>query len=103
MATVHTSTPKTITENGAIRKPSPEWSDLKTMLSENAVFHCGRRKQCYLKTATSSKRHDRAPGHSTVSIQNGGQTLPCTFSLDWRCRVDERKRQENDKCGRKSF
>ena len=32
------STPKTITENGAIRKRSPEWSDLKTMLFENAVF-----------------------------------------------------------------
>ena len=26
-------------------------------------------------------RHDRAPDHSTVSIQNGGQTLPCGFSL----------------------
>ena len=25
-------------ENGAIRKRSPEWSDLKTMLFENAVF-----------------------------------------------------------------
>ena len=35
---VHTTTPKTITENGAIRKRSPEWSDLKTMLFENAVF-----------------------------------------------------------------
>ena len=30
----------------------------------------------------SSNRHDRAPDHSTVSIQNGGQTLPCGFSLD---------------------
>ena len=35
---VHTTTPKTITGNGAIRKRSPEWSDLKTMLYENAVF-----------------------------------------------------------------
>ena len=35
---VHTTTPKMITENGAIRKRSPEWSDLKTMLFENAVF-----------------------------------------------------------------
>ena len=32
-------------------------------------------------------RHDRAPDHSTVSIQNGGQTLPCGFSLDRRCSV----------------
>ena len=37
-AIVHTTTPKTITENGVIRKRSAEWSDLKTMLSENAVF-----------------------------------------------------------------
>jgi len=29
---------KTITENGVIRKRSPKWSDLKTMLFENAVF-----------------------------------------------------------------
>ena len=32
---------------------------------------------------TPSNRHNRAPDHSTVSIQNGGrQTLPCGFSLD---------------------
>ena len=47
--------------------------------------------------------HDQAPDHSTVNIQNGGQTLPCGFSLDRRCSVDVRKRYENDKCGRKSF
>ena len=35
---VHTTTPKMITENGTIRKRSPEWSNLKTMLFENAVF-----------------------------------------------------------------
>ena len=29
---VHTATPKTITQNGAIRKSSLEWSDLKTMI-----------------------------------------------------------------------
>ena len=37
-AIVHTATPKTIIENGAIRKRSPDWSDFKTMLFENAVF-----------------------------------------------------------------
>ena len=37
-AIVHTTTPKTITENGAIRKRCPEWSDLKTTLFENAFF-----------------------------------------------------------------
>ena len=49
-----TTTPKTITENGAIRKRSPEWSDLKTIL-------CGRRKRCYLKTVTSSTRPGARP------------------------------------------
>ena len=38
-----------------------------------------------------------------LSIQNGEQTVPCGFSLDYRCSVDGRKRYENDKCGRKSF
>ena len=36
--------PKTITENGASGKRSSEWSNLKTILFENAVFQCGRRK-----------------------------------------------------------
>ena len=36
--TVHTTTLKTISENGSIRKRSPEWNDLKTILFENAVF-----------------------------------------------------------------
>ena len=27
-------------------------------------------------------RHDRTPHHSTMSIKNGGHTLPCGFSLD---------------------
>ena len=48
-------------------------------------------------------RHDRAPAHSTVSIQNGEQTVPCGFSLDDRCSVDGWKRYEKDKCGRKSL
>ena len=49
------------------------------------------------------KRHNRAPDHSTVSVQNGGQTLPCGSSLDRRCSVDGRKRYENCKSGRKSY
>ena len=75
-------------------------------------------------------RHDRLPDHSTVSIQNGGQTLSRGFDFAGRyiemrmcrvhlsmwtegmkafskqirhCSVDGRKRYENDKCGRKSF
>ena len=38
----------------------------KTMLSENGDV---------------INRHDRVPDHSTVSIQNGGQTLPWGFFL----------------------
>ena len=37
-ATVHTTTPKTISENRSFQKRFPEWSDLKTILFENAVF-----------------------------------------------------------------
>ena len=32
----------------------------------------------------SSNRHDRAPDYSTVSIQNGGQSLPCGFNFAGR-------------------
>ena len=60
---VHTTTPKTITENGAIRKRSPAWNDLKTLFS-------------------SVDGENDAPDHSNLSIQNGGQTLQCGFSLD---------------------
>ena len=75
-------------------------------------------------------RRDRKPDHSIVSIQNGGQTLPCGFNFApisradllkcaclefiWACalRVSQRFQNgygvvvwtgENDKCGRKSF
>ena len=37
-ATVHTTTPKTISENRSFRKRSLEWNDLKPVLFENAVF-----------------------------------------------------------------
>ena len=37
-AIVHTTTPKAITENGAIRKRTPESCHLKTMLFGNVVF-----------------------------------------------------------------
>ena len=33
-------------------------------------------------------RHDRAPGHSTVSIQNGGQTPPRAFNFAPISRAD---------------
>ena len=71
------------------------------MLFENAVFQCGQRKRCYLKTPTSSKQ--TRPGVRPVDREYGRQTLPCGFSLDRRCSVDGRKRYENDKCGPKRF
>ena len=43
------------------------WTE-RTMLSENGDV--------------IKNRHERVPDHSTVSIQNGGRTLPCEFSLD---------------------
>ena len=33
-------------------------------------------------------RHDRAPDHSTVGIENGGQTLPCGFNFALISRAD---------------
>ena len=112
----------------------------KTEPFENALQSGAIWKRCFLKALFSSvegendavwkrwrhqNRHDRAPDHSTVNIQNGGQTLPCGFNFAGRyiemrmrrvhfgikafskrirrCRVDGRKRCQNDKCGRKSF
>ena len=91
-------------ENGAVllriwlsstlyrRKRSPKTEPFENALQSGATW-----KRCFLKTLFSSvdggndaiwkqwrhrNRHDRVPDHSTVSIQNGGQTLPCGFSLD---------------------
>ena len=120
------------------RKRSPKTEPLENALQSGAIskrcflktlFSCVEgEKRCYLKTVTSSNRFDRAPDHSTVSIQNSGQTLPCGLAGRYiemcmrrvylsmrtegikasskrirRCSVDGRKRYENDKCGRKSF
>ena len=81
-------------------------------------------KRCFLvwTVKTMLSENDdviKMPNHSTVSIQNGGQALPCGFNFApishahlgynsvfkqiRRCSVDSRKRYENDKCGRKSF
>ena len=78
-AIVHTTTPKTITENGAIRKSSPEWSDLKTLFS--CVDDVWTEK-------TMLSENGQAPDHSTASIQNGGQTLPCGFNFALISRAD---------------
>ena len=49
------------------------WTE-KTILSENGDV--------------IKYRHDRAPDHSTVSIQNGGQTPPCGFNFAPISRAD---------------
>ena len=57
-------------ENDAFRKRCFLVWTVKTMLSENGN----------VTQIDTTGRH--APAHSTVSIQNGGQTIPCGFSLD---------------------
>ena len=100
-------------ENGAVllrirlsstlqrRKRSPKTEPFENALQGGAIW-----KRCFLKTLFSSvdgendaiwKRwrhqsgHDRAPDHSTVSIQNGGQTLPCGFNFAPISRTDTLK------------
>ena len=135
-------------ENGAVllrirlsstlqrRKRSPKTEPFENALQSGVIW-----KRCFLKTLFSSVdcendaiwKRWRHQNHSTVSLQNGGQALPCRFILrqfrgpiywnahasssfdhaHWgynsvfkqirRCSVDGRKRYENDKCGRKSF
>ena len=71
-----------ITENGAIQKCSPVWSDLKTMLFENRRFLVWTEKTMLSENGGVIKnRHTQAPDYSTVSIQNGRQTLPCGFNF----------------------
>ena len=69
-------------QSGAIWK----WRFLKTLFSsvdgENDVIWKRRRHQ---------NRHVRAPDHSTVSIQNGGQTLP--FSRRFRGPMSQSRSQ----------
>ena len=73
------------------------WETLVTGLPlENALQSGAIWKRCFLKTLFSSvdggneaiwkrwrhqNRHDRGPDHSTMSIQNGAQTLPCGFNF----------------------
>ena len=73
------------------RKRSPKTGPFENALQSGAIW-----KRCFLKTLFSGvdgendaiwkrwrhqNRHDQAPDHSTVSIQNGGQTLPRGFNL----------------------
>ena len=45
-------------------------------------FSVDRQNNAIWKRWRHQNRHNPAPDHSTVSIQNGGQTLPCGFSLE---------------------
>ena len=73
-------------------KRSPKTDPFENALQSGAIL-----KRCFLKTMLSSvdgendaiwkrwrhqNRHDRAPDHSTVSIQTGRQTLPCGFNFE---------------------
>jgi len=84
------------------RKWSLKMDSFKNTLQSGAIWI-----RCFLKTLFSSvdgendaiwkwwrhpSRHNRAPAHSTVSIENGEQTVPCGFPLDDRCSVDGQKR-----------
>ena len=66
-ATVHTTTLKTITENGSFRKRSPEGATWKRYCLKTLFSWFGRRR-CYLKTMTSPQQHYLVADHSTVSI-----------------------------------
>ena len=81
MAIVHTAMPKMMTENWAIGKRSQEWSNLKMMLFEMLFSSVDRENDAISKRWRHQNRHDQAPDHSTVSIQNGGQTLPWGFNF----------------------
>ena len=76
-ATVHTTTPKTISENGSFRKRSIEWNDLKTVLFENAVFLVWTAKTILSENDDVTTT---AVDHSTVRKQ----TLSYGFLVD-RC------------------
>ena len=49
--------------------------DLKTMLFENAIF------LVWTEKTMLSENGDVIKNHSFVSIQNGGQRLPCGFNF----------------------
>ena len=87
--------PKTITENGAIRKRSPEWSDLKTMLFENAVFWVWTEKTMLsengdvINVNTTRRQTTRLLVFKIARRRNH-----YGFSLDRRCSVHGREKND---------
>ena len=61
--------------------PFISYAEQYTVFSDS---ECGRRKRDYLKTMTSPRQHHLAVDHSSVSIQDSGQTLSDGFLVD-RC------------------
>ena len=76
-AIVHTTSPKT----EPFENSPAEWSDLKTYILKTLFSSVDGENDAVWKRWRHQNRHDRAPDHSTVSIQNGGQTLPCGFKF----------------------
>ena len=124
-AIVHTAMPKTITENVPFENGNQSEAIWKQCFLKTLFTSVDGEKDAIWKRWRHQNRHDRVPDHSTVSIQNGGQTLPCGRYIEMhmrqaylsmrtegikafskrirRCSVDGRKRYENVKCGLKSF
>ena len=73
------------------RKRSPKTEPFENALQSGAIW-----KRCFLKTLFSSVDGEndaiwkrwRHQNHSTVSIPNGGQTLPCSFNFAPISRAD---------------
>ena len=118
-------------ENGAVllrirlsstlqrQKRSPKTEPFENALQSGAIWKRCFGKRCLddendviWKRWRHQNRHDPAPNHSTVSIQNA-HAWSSFDHAHWgynsvskqirRCSLDGRKRYENDKCGRKSF
>ena len=102
-AIVHATTPKTITENGAIRKRSLVWTE-KTMLSENGVFikidTTGRKTTRPWVSKMLDRRYHvaaishqfRGPiywnAHASSSFEHAHWGYKGVFKTDRRCSVD---------------
>ena len=118
-AIAHTTTEKTITDNGTICKRSLEWSDLKMMLFWKRCFLVWMKKTMLSENGDNHQnRHNQATDHTTVRIEHGGEAtvwlLSSLLSMCVkdtkafskrirRCSVDGGKRYKNDKFGGKSF
>ena len=68
MAIIHTTTPKTITENGAIRNALQSGAIWKRYFLKMLFSTVDGENDAIWKRWRQQNRHDRAPDHSTVSI-----------------------------------